>query len=211
MIIRFICGLFAALIVVSGAGAASAQVVNGGFETGMASWTVSGWVSSVTPRTGSFAADTACASATCMNVAGGGSISQTVATTPGASYTLSFWYRTTNGGDTPVELQALWSNGAPANGGAGTCTGSCVFGTTTATATYVQVTRTVVATGPTMQITFLGRNDPAAMLIDDVSLTFLAPPASVPTLTEWAMILFGLVLAGFAALTVMRRQSGFGG
>jgi hypothetical protein len=206
--IRFIYGLVAAAVVVSGAGAASAQVANGGFETGMASWTASGWVSSVVPHTGAFAADTACTGAACMNVAGGASISQTVATTSGASYTLSFWYRTTNGGDTPVELQALWSNGAPTNGGAGVCTGSCVFGTTTATAIYTQVTQTVVATGPTMQITFLGRNDPSAMLIDDVSLTFLAPPpVTVPTMTEWAMILFGVMLAGFAAFMVMRRQS----
>ena len=31
------------------------------------------------------------------------------------------------------------------------------------------------------------------------------PPATIPTLGEWAMILFGLALAGMAALTVMRR------
>ena len=31
-------------------------------------------------------------------------------------------------------------------------------------------------------------------------------PATVPTLTEWAMILFGLVLAGFAVLTLQRRR-----
>lgn len=32
------------------------------------------------------------------------------------------------------------------------------------------------------------------------------PVATVPTLTEWAMILFGLVLAGFAVLTLQRRR-----
>jgi hypothetical protein len=32
------------------------------------------------------------------------------------------------------------------------------------------------------------------------------PPASVPTLSEWAMILFGLLLAGGAALYIQRRQ-----
>jgi len=52
----------------------------------------------------------------------------------------------------------------------GTCTGSCVFGTTTATATYVQVTQTVVASGPSTTLTFLGRNDPAGIYVDDVSL-----------------------------------------
>ena len=33
-----------------------------------------------------------------------------------------------------------------------------------------------------------------------------APPATVPTLSEWAMILFGVILAGGAALHVQRRQ-----
>jgi hypothetical protein len=34
-----------------------------------------------------------------------------------------------------------------------------------------------------------------------------APPAAVPTLTEWAMILLGLMLAGVAALTIQRRRT----
>lgn len=33
-----------------------------------------------------------------------------------------------------------------------------------------------------------------------------APPATVPTLSEWAMILFGVILAGGAALYVQRRR-----
>jgi hypothetical protein len=33
------------------------------------------------------------------------------------------------------------------------------------------------------------------------------PPASVPTMTEWAMILLGLMLAGAAALTIQRRRA----
>lgn len=39
--------------------------------------------------------------------------------------------------------------------------------------------------------------------------TFGAPPAAVPTLSEWAMILLGTILAGGAALVIQRRQ-GFG-
>jgi hypothetical protein len=34
----------------------------------------------------------------------------------------------------------------------------------------------------------------------------VAPPAPVPTLSEWAMILFGMVLAGGAALYIQRRR-----
>lgn len=33
-----------------------------------------------------------------------------------------------------------------------------------------------------------------------------AAPPPIPTLTEWAMILLGLTLAGFAALTLQRRR-----
>lgn len=204
MMLRAICGLFAAMFVVGAAGTASAQVADGGFESGGASWTTGTWGFGPPARSGAIAAATGCVGAACMNAVGGSSLAQTIATTPGASYTLTFWYRTSTGGDAPVELQALWSNGAPTNGGAGTCTGSCVFGTTTATATYVQVTQTVVATGPSMTLTFLGRNDPAGTYVDDVSLVALS---TVPTMTEWAMILFGLILAGFAALMVMRRQT----
>lgn len=40
---------------------------------------------------------------------------------------------------------------------------------------------------------------------DNVSVTRTAP-APVPTMTEWAMILFGTVLAGGAALYVQRRR-----
>ncbi len=50
---------------------------------------------------------------------------------------------------------------------------------------------------------------PCAPIITDVPfrLTVQATgPAPVPTLSEWAMILFGTVLAGAAALTIQRRR-----
>ena len=41
----------------------------------------------------------------------------------------------------------------------------------------------------------------------EVILTYTAaPPAPVPTLSEWAMILFGTILAGGAALYIQRRR-----
>lgn len=36
--------------------------------------------------------------------------------------------------------------------------------------------------------------------------SFPLPPPTIPTMGEWAMILFGAILAGFAALTVTRRR-----
>lgn len=38
------------------------------------------------------------------------------------------------------------------------------------------------------------------------TVTEVATPATVPTITEWAMILFGLILAGGAALMIQRRR-----
>jgi len=35
---------------------------------------------------------------------------------------------------------------------------------------------------------------------------YVAPPAPVPTLSEWAMILLGVMLASGAALTIHRRR-----
>ncbi len=39
-----------------------------------------------------------------------------------------------------------------------------------------------------------------------VAVDFAGGPAPVPTLSEWAMILFGLILAGGAALHIQRRR-----
>ncbi len=39
-----------------------------------------------------------------------------------------------------------------------------------------------------------------------VTVNFVAAPAAVPTLSEWAMILFGLMLAGSAAVYIQRRR-----
>ena len=38
------------------------------------------------------------------------------------------------------------------------------------------------------------------------TITVVAPPAPVPTLSEWAMILMGLTLAGSAAVVIQRRR-----
>ena len=38
-------------------------------------------------------------------------------------------------------------------------------------------------------------------------LQVVAAPAAVPTMSEWAMILLGLALAGGAALTIQRRRT----
>lgn len=205
-VVRALAGVCAAIFAIVAAPSAFAQnvVANGGFEGSTASWTTTGWGSFTPQRSGTSAAGTGCVGPTCLNAGNPGVVLyQDVVTTPGTTYTLTFWYRMSSAADTPVELQALLSNGAPTNGGAGTCTGSCVFQTQTAVGAYTQVTVTYVATSASTRITFLGRNDPQGVFVDDVSF---APAAPVPTLSEWAMILLGLMLAGGAALYLQRRQ-----
>jgi len=209
--IRSLAGLCTAIVTIMIAPSAFAQdvVVNGGFETqplaSLASWTSTGWIGANGPaRTGTGTAGTGCVGAGCLTVGSSGQMYQDVVTTPGTTYTLTFWYVTSHPLDSPFELQALLSNGVPTNGGAGTCTGNCVFQTQTAPGTYTQVTQTYVASSASTRITFLGRNDPQGVYIDDVSL--VPAPAPVPTLSEWAMILFGLMLAGGAVLYIQRRQ-----
>ena len=42
----------------------------------------------------------------------------------------------------------------------------------------------------------------------DARMTFVAPaPAAVPTMSEWAMILFAIAMAGAAAITIQKRRA----
>lgn len=191
------------------AGQVSAQnvVANGGFEDGvLAPWSSSTWGVAGLARTDAFGAGTGCVGAVCLNP-NVGSLAQDLPTTIGTTYTLTFWYRM-DSLDPPTELQALISDGAPTSGGAGTCTGSCVFQTATPVTTWTQGSHTFVATSTTTRLTFLGRNDPAGVYLDDVSVAEAgASVATIPTMSEWARILLGLTLAGGAALYIQRRRS----
>lgn len=48
--------------------------------------------------------------------------------------------------------------------------------------------------------------NPANNAASDTNPVVAAAPAAVPTLTEWAMILFGALLAGGAALHLQHRR-----
>ncbi len=56
----------------------------------------------------------------------------------------------------------------------------------------------------TTTTTACGVGAPPPPTVDVVTLS--EPPTIVPTLTEWALILFGLILAGGAALYIQRRH-----
>lgn len=62
------------------------------------------------------------------------------------------------------------------------------------------------ATDTVVRTITVGANPAGVAVFGSPNLASPPPPAAIPTLTEWAMILLGLVLAGFAALTLQRRQ-----
>jgi hypothetical protein len=159
-----------ALLVVLFIPAAYAEIVNGGFETGdFTGWTQSGWfIDTLYPHTGVYDASTGCSGASCTTVGDPNSayLYQDVATTPGATYNLSFFY---DAGQDPTfgsELLVLW--GDPSAPSLSTIVDFVDADTSGA---YAEYTDTVMATSATSQLEFLGRQDLDFYYVDDVSLT----------------------------------------
>ncbi|MGQ2990924.1 MAG: IPT/TIG domain-containing protein [Brevundimonas sp.] len=84
------------------------------------------------------------------------------------------------------------------------------FGGTPATSFTVDSNSQVTAVSPasaagTVDVQVLAANGNSVTSGSGDNFTYNAPPP-IPTLTEWAMILMGAVLAGLGALTVLRRR-----
>src|SRR5262249_51996785 len=91
------------------------------------------------------------------SVGSDGTLSQSIPTTPGQQYTLSFWLRNEGGG--PNDFTAKW-NGQTLLA----LTNSAAFG-------YTKYTYTVTATGSITALQFSARQDPARWDLDNVSVT----------------------------------------
>ena len=199
---RMLLSAIVALMCLYGSAAQAQNLVqNPGFETGSVTpWvTFNGWwaMGSFYKNSGAYSASAGCTGVGCITTdAGAGSwIYQDIPTIVGATYTVSFWYRDNSAANSPVELQAFFGSAPLTSGGPGTCTGSCIFDTQTAVGVWTQVTRQVVATSSTMRLEFVGRNDPAGVWVDDVSVTGpSAPPTAVPTLSSWGILLLAAAL-----------------
>jgi hypothetical protein len=95
-----------------------------------------------------------------------GTLSQTIATTAGQTYTLSFWLKNNAAG--PNDFSAIWNGQKLLS-----LSNSTAFG-------YTEYTYTVTAAGSSTVLEFSGRQDPSHWDIDNISLTANGAPASTP-------------------------------
>ena len=169
-------------------------VANPGFETGdFTGWTLTGTTDAVSntvvgpagfnswlPNSGTYFA--------ALGAAGSdSSLSQTIATTVGQTYTFS-WFLGSDG-STPSDFSAFWNGStilslvdAPATPG---------YSHGTSTASYAFYSFTEVATSASTVIQFNSRNDQNFWALDDISVS--APAVPEPS---------SLVLSAIAALTL---------
>jgi hypothetical protein len=196
--LRFLAGGVAALFFMTVAGAASAQnlVTNGGFESGVLTpFTSTGdlngaEVQSGFPRTGT---------RHFVDFRNGvdGVLSQPLVTTIGSNYRVTAYVRANAPEGVGVSLARIGlGTNAPVNCAPLTLTYAVCE------ADFIAVTAT-----DEVRVHFQTADGSGTVLVDDVSVVLSTPPAPVPTLSEWALILFGLILAGGAALYIHRRQS----
>ena len=159
-------------------------VINGGFEAGTTSpWVASGWFLGHNPgaaHSGDYFVDVGC-----HNVSYLCDLSQTLTTSPGTSYDLSFFlYSDTLSDPGNVELQVLWN---------GTMVGDILgpnFG-------YQEYDVTGLnATGASTQLLFRGSNAPGFSGLDDVSVVISTESgAAVPEPATILLLSTGLASA----------------
>ena len=165
-----------AVLMVSALPASATLVVNGGFETGsFAGWTQSGntnWTAvSTVAHTGIYAAH--------FGPQGtDGFISQVLATTPGQSYTISFWLR--NGISGTNDFRLSWG-------------GSEIYSFFNAPSfDYTQYSFVTQATSSSTTLTMGFRNDPNYFYLDDVDVSPVPIPGAVWLLGSGIVGLIGL-------------------
>lgn len=157
-------------------------IANGGFETGdFTDWTPSGNTANIGiddlyyVHSGNYGAYLGAIGTL-------GYLSQTITTTPGQDYDLSFWLLSDGG--TPNEFTVLWN-------------GNAIFDQTDLPASnWQQYTFDLVATSASTTLSLGFQNDPLYFGLDDISVN---PSSAVPDTATTAALL-GMALAGLAGL-----------
>ena len=148
-------------------------VTNGSFQTdNFTGWTLGGNYQNTTNGPEIFitnAAESGSYAAAMGSVNSDGTLSQTLQTTAGQQYTLSFWLENQGGG--PNDFTATW-NGTP------------VLALANAPAQgYTEYSFTVTATGSTSTLEFAAEQNPSQWNLDNISVTAVNPPSG-PTLNS---------------------------
>jgi len=188
----------ATLALVSARAAAQELVVNGGFETVTGNATFPDWPaewSASCPGFGGIGMNHAQTGTYGVYLGNGCTLSQSIATTVGQSYTFSFWLRSNAG----QSMSASW-NGVQA-----------IFVNDTITGGFIQLSAAVTAVGTSSTIQFASTiNEGQFLSIDDVSVlgageTPAGPSTTVPEPSTVALMTAGLLGVAGAARRRRRR------
>jgi hypothetical protein len=160
---------------------------NGGFETGsFSSWVLSGNISDnvvssslIAPHSGNYAA-------VFGQVGSLAYLSQTVPTSPGQAYLLSFWLSNPSGA-TPNQFLVNWNTNL-------TSTNTLLSQTNLGAFNWTNEQFVVIATETNSVLQFGFRDDPQFLGLDDVSLVEVLPTVPLMTWTNPAPITYGAPL-----------------
>ena len=166
-------------------------VANGGFETGdFSSWTANTstgapWhVASGPAFAGTYFASDGCVGAQCISgtAAQQSSLAQTLATTAGNTYTLTFEFNT-GGNGAPNEFDVLWDGTSVLDLGPGG-----TLGVVGSSGVYTMYTVSgLVGTGSDT-LTFLGRQDPGYDQLDNVDVELSGTSSVTPEPATWLLM-----------------------
>lgn len=179
---------------------AAELVTNGSFENGSAGWysnNYSIFQNAPYAHTGSWTSGTGCVGAACTSSYNSGSyVGQSLATTVGTAYTLSFWVLESGG---PTSSMSIFWGGNLISAVTNPANNTYPSG-------WVQYTYSgLVASSTATDLQIHGRQDPAGIYFDDISVSD-GQTSAVPEPGTWLTMVLGFGALGAA----MRRRRAAG-